>query len=181
MFRCHYREPPVRLAAPADGSETLYRIDYSPSAGTWGEPVVLSHDGPAPMETVSSSEPMETGVEGVGLPAAVSEDHSVCLHVTYQDQSSEGKYRCFHQLQVQSEAGVVASVKYSMPGQGFKNESVVVRDSPFQMKFGPCWGRPHVTVDLSMADGTTIEGVFSENLPAEDARINLPLHTSMSA
>ena len=41
--------------------------------------------------------------------------------------------------------------RYSMPGQGFKQESFVVSKAPFELKLGPCWGRPHVTGNMNAA------------------------------
>merc|ERR1711959_668286 len=164
MFRSHYREPPVRLPPPANQSETLYRIVYSPLDGTWTQPEVISSSGPAAVEPVEGAQ----------------DAAPIYMNVSYQEQSNpSGEYRCFHQLQLEGQLlDSVAAVNYNTPGQGFAEEVHKKLAPPFKMKFGPCWGRPHVTVDLVMKDGTRLNEVWSENLPAADQKIALGVETA---
>eukprot|EP00658_Telonema_sp_P-2_P061364 TRINITY_DN50067_c0_g1_i1.p1 TRINITY_DN50067_c0_g1~~TRINITY_DN50067_c0_g1_i1.p1 ORF type:complete len:379 (+),score=67.49 TRINITY_DN50067_c0_g1_i1:140-1276(+) len=46
--------------------------------------------------------------------------------------------------------------------------SDVYKRQPFFLEFGPCWGSPHVTVTLTLKDGTVLPEVFSDNLPSVD-------------
>jgi hypothetical protein len=179
MFRSHYREPPLVLPAPADQSETLYRIVYNPQDGTWAEPQVLERSGTAPM-----CEAIDVPTEQLGEVSVTLQDQAaggevetrgaeLFMNVSYQEDMDSDKYRCFHQLRLEGELERIASVRYNTPGQGFREEMHNRTDPPFQMKFGPCWGRPHVTLDVVFKDGTVLEAVWSENLPAANERIQL--------
>ena len=73
------------------------------------------------------------------------------FHVKTQEgvHPDTGKYRVWHQLSFTGSADAVggagaehvARVKYSCPGQGFKQDSHERTKPPFEMRFGPCWGR----------------------------------------
>merc|ERR1711896_34264 len=57
-------------------------------------------------------------------------------------------------------ADTVVSVSYNVPGQGFRTDSHVITKPPFRQRFGPCWGLPHVTVDVKLKNGVVLSGVF---------------------
>jgi len=212
MFRAHYREPPLQLSTPADHSETLYRIVYSPLEGSWAQPEILSHSGPAPithpqaqlkalemipeevcqmklLREMAQTPEQQQAVREVAATALQSmvrrklaRNHAqhLSMRVVYREQPSDtGEYRCYHQIQLEGDLlEKVASVHYNVPGQGFKQDVHHKAQSPFQMKFGPCWGRPHVTVDVVLKDGTKFEQVWSENLPAANQTIPLRVETA---
>jgi len=83
------------------------------------------------------------------------------------------EYVCYHSIRLRflakGKKKVPSCVHYVMPGQGFKPSEQTRSSPPFEMKFGPCWGRPHVTIDVEFRDGTIAKAVFSENLPAKSA------------
>lgn len=168
MFRSHYREPPLVLPPPVEGSETLYHIVYNPAVGQWMEPVVLAHTEP--------EAPVEPETQGH------ADAPSLTLQVKYQESETEdGKYRCYHQVELAGDVRSVASVDYAMPNQGFRKELHSKTEAPFEMRFlqhtngrfGPCWGRPHVTMDITLTDGTVHSSVFSDNLPARNRNFAL--------
>lgn len=210
MFRSHYREPPLSLPVPSDNSETLYRIVYNPLEGSWDQPEVLSHVGPAPVDPpqhqleirgsqdpvpqmkllrmLAASPEQQLAVREVAATAlqsaarrmiARNNQQQLYMDVKYQEGTNDsGGYRCYHQLKIEGDIEQVAAVNYNTPGQGFSADVHRRTEAPFEMKFGPCWGRPHVTVDVMLKDGTVMEQVWSENLPAANQKIQLGVETA---
>ena len=97
------------------------------------------------------------------------------LHVATQLRNTEdSKHTVFHQASVTTDrAGEhlpesVKSVAYHTPGQGFKNDTRERHAAPFEIRYGPCWGRPHVTIDVRLKNGNLLRACFEDNFPAED-------------
>jgi hypothetical protein len=162
MFRAHYGEPPLPLPWPVVPCKVLYRLQYDPLQGEWAEPQVLEGSPKGDMER-----------SRVASRPTVDEMKAVMMLVSAKEEFNGDQYRCFHRLHITAEDGTpsttVQSVRYSMPGQGFRQDTYHVSKSPFELKLGPCWGRPHVTVDLTWADGSTTSTAFSQNLPRADS------------
>lgn len=111
-------------------------------------------------------------------PTEPPSSSEVYMHVSTQESTSpEGRYQVHHQVHMtganREELQGVRSVKYSVPGQGFRSDYLVKSQRPFSVRYGPCWGRPHVTVDITFEDGRILEGVFSDNLPSADRSFRL--------
>jgi len=168
MFRAHYAERPVLLPPPVENSSTLYLLEYFPGRAFWADAVVLQSNKPLAALAMEDEDKVES------LPP-------LFLHIEAKETTTEsGQYRCYHNLSVRTDASNVggsspqlASVCYKMPGQGFRNPEHTIKDPPFALKLGPCWGRPHVTIDLLTTSGETCKAVFEANLPRKSAVVPL--------
>merc|ERR1719152_880741 len=77
----------------------------------------------------------------------VAANEEVLLLVSAREEIEEEKYRCFHRLRISADRhgtlpAAVQSVRYSMAGQGFAQDAYTVGQPPFELRLGPCWGRP---------------------------------------
>lgn len=103
------------------------------------------------------------------------DENGIYLNIKAREATSpESEYLCWHKLSMTSnQLDLVESVTYRMLGQGFKEPNVTSMQAPFVMKFGPCWGLPHVTIEVLLKSGVVLSGLFDDNLPSEDACIQL--------
>lgn len=139
-----------------------------------------SHDKLTSIEELANNEQDALEHELQALHGEEKDAPRLYLQVKTQESTSEaGEYRVFHQIAVVGDergevaADCVSQVTYSMPGQGFREDSRRKLQPPFAMRFGPCWGRPHVTVDVELRSGKVLSGAFEGNLPQTDATIPL--------
>jgi len=103
------------------------------------------------------------------------------MHVkTQESQNNEGKYKVFHQVHITADregnqpTNGIASVAYHTPNQGFRHDTRERFAEPFEIRYGPCWGRPHVTVDIRIHGSSEVmHAVFEGNLPSTDSTIQL--------
>jgi len=185
MFRAHYAERPLVMPVPAANTSTLYLLQYFPSRGIWADPRVLD---PAKLETAMQMDETKGEAPIVVVHAAVEENkvapipHTVYLHIKAEETTNEsGKYRCFHELSVSLDPHSavlptqITAIRYSMPGQGFRQADHVLSEPPFAFKLGPCWGRPHVTIDITTVTGQTFKSVYESNLPSKSGVVPLKL------
>jgi len=97
------------------------------------------------------------------------------MHVeTRESRDDKGKYKVFHVVRIttdpedsQSDTSSVhvRSVSYHTPNQGFQHHTRERRAAPFEIRYGPCWGLPHLTVDLLLNNSVRLRAVFEDNLP----------------
>jgi len=103
-----------------------------------------------------------------------SDNGSLYLHVQTQEKDNQGKYQVFHQARITADAdglvpaANVRSVAYHTPNQGFRNDSRERYAAPYEIRYGPCWGRPHVTIDITLNTSEVLQAVFEDNLPRTD-------------
>ena len=80
------------------------------------------------------------------------------------------RHKIYHKVQIWGNEHCTAvtrrlqSVTYAFPNQGFRRDTVTKdrevvnshfgRTHTFDMEWGPCWGRPHVTITVKLCDGT---------------------------
>jgi len=96
------------------------------------------------------------------------------MHVQTQEDHNHqgtGKYKVFHQVHITTDregnqpATHVKSVAYHTPNQGFRDDVRTRHSAPFEIRYGPCWGRPHLTVDVEL-ESEVLRAVFEDNLPS---------------
>eukprot|EP00658_Telonema_sp_P-2_P040709 TRINITY_DN29106_c0_g1_i1.p1 TRINITY_DN29106_c0_g1~~TRINITY_DN29106_c0_g1_i1.p1 ORF type:complete len:249 (+),score=53.32 TRINITY_DN29106_c0_g1_i1:82-828(+) len=104
-----------------------------------------------------------------------------------QEKTVKSRYTVFHQchltldMEGQQPAAGLHEVIYHTPQQGFRNEWRKGRGEHFGIRYGPCWGRPHVTVDVVLTrrgeDGerVVLRDLWSCNLPRTDQSFKLEL------